>query len=82
MYNCDWAGCNHVSAAVTEVKRHRRKHLIDEKQLVKCKADMQAMFDAGCQHYIIQYLERVPSSTFSMLKGSLLAKPLIMVVSY
>ena len=45
MYNCDWAGCNHVSAAVTEVKRHRRKHLIDEKQLVKCKADMQAMFD-------------------------------------
>ena len=40
MYNCDWAGCNHVSAAVTEVKRHRRKHLIDEKQLVKCKADM------------------------------------------
>ena len=62
MYNCDWAGCNHVSAAVTEVKRHRRKHLIDEKQLVKCKADMQAMFDDGCQSAdIVQFLEKEPN---------------------
>ena len=34
---CDWAGCDHSSPVVTEVKRHRRQHLIDEKLLVKCK---------------------------------------------
>ena len=37
MYNCDWLGCSHSSPAVTEVKKHRRKHLIDENLLVKCK---------------------------------------------
>ena len=37
VYHCDWQHCHHSSPAVTEVKRHRRKHLIEENQLVKCK---------------------------------------------
>ena len=37
VYQCDWPGCEQASPAVTEVKRHRRKHLIEENQLVKCK---------------------------------------------
>jgi len=37
VYKCDWEGCNHTSTQVGEVKRHRRKHLIEEKQLVKCE---------------------------------------------
>jgi len=36
-YKCDWDGCSHTSTQVLEVKRHRRKHLIEVKQLVKCK---------------------------------------------
>jgi len=37
IYKCDWEGCNHTSTQVIEVKRHRRKHLIEDNQLVKCK---------------------------------------------
>ena len=36
-YQCDWSGCDHSSAAVADVKKHRRKHMIDEGLLVKCK---------------------------------------------
>ena len=37
LYRCDWPGCQEASTAVSEVKKHRRKHLIEENQLVKCK---------------------------------------------
>ena len=36
-YRWDWDGCNHTSNQILEVKKHRRKHLIEDKQLVKCK---------------------------------------------
>ena len=37
IYQCDWQHCQHSSPAISDVKRHRRKHLIEENQLVKCK---------------------------------------------
>ena len=34
-YKCDWEDCNYVNTVVTEIKKHRRQHLIDTKQLEK-----------------------------------------------
>ena len=35
-YKCDWKNCGFSSKKVVEIKKHRRKHLIDEKHLIKC----------------------------------------------
>jgi len=36
VYRCDWEECTFSSTIVTEIKKHRRQHLIDTKQLEKC----------------------------------------------